>query len=73
VSVEILLVEDSASDVALIKVTLRNSQVPHNLHVVRNGVEAINFLRKSGKYADVARPDIILLDLNLPKKTAEKS
>jgi two-component system, chemotaxis family, response regulator Rcp1 len=71
-SVEILLVEDSASDVALIEVTLRHSQVPHNLHVVRNGVEAINFLRKSGKYADVARPDIILLDLNLPKKNGRE-
>jgi two-component system, chemotaxis family, response regulator Rcp1 len=71
-SVEILLVEDSASDVALIKVTLRNSQVPHNLHVVRNGVEAINFLYKRGKYADVPRPDIILLDLNLPKKNGRE-
>jgi two-component system, chemotaxis family, response regulator Rcp1 len=72
VSVEILLVEDSASDVALIKVTLRNSQVPHNLHVVRNGVEAINFLYKRGKYADAPRPDIILLDLNLPKKNGRE-
>jgi two-component system, chemotaxis family, response regulator Rcp1 len=72
VSVEILLVEDSASDVALIKVTLRHSQVPHNVHVVRNGVEAIDFLHKSGKYADVPRPDIILLDLNLPKKNGRE-
>ena len=66
--VEILLVEDNPGDVRLTKEALREGKVYSNLHTVKDGVEAMEFLRKKGKYKDVPRPDIILLDLNLPKK-----
>jgi len=66
--IEILLVEDSPGDVRLTKEALREGKVYSNLHTVKDGVEAMEFLRKKGKYKDVPRPDIILLDLNLPKK-----
>jgi len=65
---EILLVEDSPGDVRLMQEALREGKVANRVHVVRDGVEAMAFLRHEGKYADVPRPDIILLDLNLPKK-----
>jgi two-component system, chemotaxis family, response regulator Rcp1 len=64
----ILLIEDSKSDAVLIAETLGESQLPHELNIVRDGVEATDFLYRTGKYADAPRPDLILLDLNLPKK-----
>lgn len=67
-AVEFLLVEDNPGDVRLTKEALRECQVPNNLSVVQDGMEAVAFLRHEGKYADVPRPDVILLDLNLPKK-----
>jgi len=67
-AVEILLVEDSPGDVRLTKEALREGKVRNNLHVVTDGVEALAFLRRAEKYAAVPRPDVILLDLNLPKK-----
>jgi len=66
--VEILLVEDNPGDERLTREALREGKVYHNLHWVKDGVEAMAFLRRQGKYADVPRPDIVLLDLNLPKK-----
>jgi CheY-like chemotaxis protein len=66
--VEILLVEDNPGDERLTREALKEGKVYSNLHWVKDGVEAIAFLRRSGKYQDVPRPDIILLDLNLPKK-----
>lgn len=66
--VEILLVEDSPGDVRLTKEALREGKVRNTLHVVPDGVEALAFLRHEGRYAAVPRPDVILLDLNLPKK-----
>ena len=69
---EILLVEDSKSDAHLTIETLGESRVPNNVHWVKNGVEAIDFLYKQGKYTDAPRPDLILLDLNLPKKNGGK-
>ncbi|GFE69951.1 response regulator [Chroococcus sp. FPU101] len=66
--VEILLVEDSNSDAQLMLEILSESNISHRLHWVKNGVEAIDFLDKQEKYTDVPRPDLILLDLNLPKK-----
>ena len=66
--VEILLVEDSAGDVELMEEGLKEGKVLHHLNVARNGVEAIKFLRRQGKYTDAAEPDIILLDLNMPRK-----
>ena len=65
---EILLVEDNLADVRLLMEVLKEGKDYHHMHVVNNGVEAMSFLNKKGKYADVPRPDIILLDLNLPKK-----
>ena len=66
--IEILLVEDNPGDVRLTKEALKEGKVYSNLHTVKDGVEAMEFLRRQGKYSSVPRPDIILLDLNLPKK-----
>jgi two-component system, chemotaxis family, response regulator Rcp1 len=66
--VEILLVEDNPGDHRLTKEALHEGKVYNNLHWVTDGVEAIDFLNRRGKYSGVPRPDIILLDLNLPKK-----
>jgi CheY-like chemotaxis protein len=67
-AVEILLVEDSPSDADLTVEALGDGKVLNNLHWVEDGVEALAFLRRQGKYSDAPRPDLILLDLNLPKK-----
>ena len=67
-AVEILLVEDSPSDADLTVEALSDGKVLNNLHWVEDGVEALAFLRRQGKYSDAPRPDLILLDLNLPKK-----
>ncbi len=66
--VEKLLVEDNPGDVRLMVEALQGSKIPNNVSVVEDGVEAIAFLRRKGKYADAPRPDLIFLDLNLPKK-----
>ena len=66
--VEILLVEDNPGDERLTREALKEGKVYSNLHWVKDGVEAMAFLRRAGQYKDVPRPDIILLDLNLPKK-----
>jgi chemotaxis family two-component system response regulator Rcp1 len=67
-AVEILLVEDSPADIALTREALEDSKLRNNLYVVTDGEEAVSFLRKTGKYASMPKPDLILLDLNLPKK-----
>ena len=66
--VEILLVEDNPGDVDLAKAALEDSKVRNALHVVNDGEEAMAFLRRRGKHKDAPRPDLVLLDLNLPKK-----
>lgn len=66
--VEILLVEDNMADVRLTEEALREAPAPYSLHVIRDGEEAMAFLRHDGPYKDVPRPDIILLDLNMPRK-----
>ena len=66
--IEILLVEDSAGDVRLVQENLKESKVRNSLNVVGDGIEAMAYLRKEGKYKDTPRPDLVLLDLNLPKK-----
>ena len=66
--IEILLVEDSPSDVELTISALAAAKVINRLSVVEDGVQAIQFLRREGDYAKAARPDLILLDLNLPRK-----
>jgi chemotaxis family two-component system response regulator Rcp1 len=65
---EVLLVEDSPGDVRLTREAFKDAKVHINLHVASDGAEAMDFLNHVGKYADVPRPDLILLDLNLPKK-----
>jgi len=66
--VDILLVEDNAGDIRLTREVLRDSKVRNNLIVANNGEEALACLRKQGKFASTVRPDLILLDLNLPVK-----
>jgi len=66
--VEILLVEDNPGDVGLTRETLKDSKLLNHITVVGDGVEAMALLRREGKYANTTRPDLILLDLNLPKK-----
>ena len=65
--VDILLVEDSPGDVRLAIEALRDGKVQNTLHVAEDGLEALAFLRQEGQYAGMRRPDLILLDLNLPK------
>ncbi len=66
---EILLIEDSPSDADLAREALGQGKILNNLHFVEDGVEAMKFLRRKEPYLRVPRPDLILLDLNLPKKT----
>jgi two-component system, chemotaxis family, response regulator Rcp1 len=66
--IEILLVEDNPADVRLTQEALKEGKVRNNLHIARDGIEAIEFLRRVGKFANATRPDLILLDLNLPRK-----
>ncbi len=66
--IEILLVEDNPGDVRLTREALKEDKVRNNLHVVEDGLAALDWLRREGKYDSAPRPDIILLDLNLPKK-----
>ena len=64
----IFLVEDNKADIRLIEEALKDSLVPHQVVAVRNGMDAMAFLRQEGEYVDAPRPDLILLDLNLPRK-----
>ncbi len=66
--VELLLVEDNPGDVRLTMEALKESKLLNNLNVVEDGIAAMDFLKKKGKYRGKSRPDLILLDLNLPKK-----
>lgn len=66
--VDILLVEDNPADVRLTQEAMKESKILNRLNVVTDGVEALAYLRKEGKYEQTMRPDLILLDLNLPKK-----
>ena len=70
--VEILLVEDNPGDVRLTQEALKQNKVANNLYVAGDGVEALAFLRREGQYADAVRPDVILLDLNLPRKNGHE-
>ncbi len=66
--VEILLIEDNPGDVRLTKLALKGGKILNNISVVMDGAEAMDFLLKKGKYSEAVRPDLIILDLNLPKK-----
>ena len=66
--VKILLVEDNPGDVRLTQEALKEGKVANEMYVVGDGIDALGFLRQEGKYAEAPRPDLILLDLNLPRK-----
>lgn len=67
-AIQILLVEDSPGDVRLTEEILRDAKIANDLHVVTDGEDAMDFLRGIGAHADAPRPDVMLLDLNLPRK-----
>ncbi|MFB6221875.1 MAG: response regulator [Halolamina sp.] len=69
--VDILLVEDNPGDVRLTQEAFASGDVETTIHVVQDGVEALDFLYQRGEYADAVTPDIVLLDLNLPRKDGE--
>ncbi|WP_066374862.1 MULTISPECIES: response regulator [unclassified Anabaena] len=64
----IFLVEDNKADIRLIQEAFKNSSIPHQVVSVRDGMDAMAYLRQEGEYTDAPRPDLILLDLNLPRK-----
>lgn len=66
--IEILLAEDNPGDVRLTEKALDHGSILNNLHVVSDGIEAVKFLRREGEYAEKPNPDLVLLDLNMPKK-----
>ena len=66
--VEILMVEDNPADARLTEEALKEGLLCNRLHLARDGVEAMQFLRKEGAFSDAPRPDVVLLDLNLPRK-----
>ena len=68
----ILLVEDNPGDVRLTREALKEGKIINELAVVSDGVEAMDYLRRRGKFADASRPDLILLDLNLPRKNGRE-
>lgn len=70
--VEILLVEDNPADVRLTREALRDAKTHNRLHTVVDGIEAMKFLRREGEYAQSPRPDLMLLGLNLPKKSGRE-
>ena len=71
--VEILLVEDNPGDVELTALALQSGRVANRLHVVEDGLEALAFLHREGLYVEAPRPDLILLDLNLPRKDGRET
>ena len=69
---QILLVEDSLPDIELTLEALQDAKFANNVNVVRDGQEAVEYLQRTGSYADAIRPDLIILDLNLPKKSGQE-
>ncbi|MCJ7647943.1 MAG: response regulator [Candidatus Lokiarchaeota archaeon] len=70
--IEVLLVEDNPGDIRLTKEAMKEAKIINNLNVVEDGVEALAYLRKKGNFKGVKRPDLILLDINLPKKNGRE-
>ena len=68
VPIKILLVEDNPADAKLTKIAFDRIRLVNELYVAKDGIDALAYLRKDGEYAEAVRPDLILLDLNLPKK-----
>jgi CheY-like chemotaxis protein len=65
--IDLLLVEDDPGDVVMTREALSDARILHNLHVIDNGESAVAFLRQEGRYSDAPRPDLVFLDLNLPR------
>ncbi len=70
--IEILLVEDSPADILITREAFEEARLMNAIHVVEDGVQALEFLRREGRYASAPRPDLILLDLNLPRKNGRE-
>ncbi len=70
--IQILLVEDSPSDAKLTKKALKSAKVANEIHHITDGIKAMEFLRHQGEYRDAPKPDLILLDLNLPRKKGQE-
>lgn len=70
--ITILMAEDNATDIMLTKEALAHAKLINTLHVVEDGIEALDFLHHRGKYAKVPKPDLILLDLNMPRKNGQE-
>ena len=70
--IDILLIEDNIGDITLTKKTLSKSKIMNNLTIIQDGDEAIEYLSKKGKHSEATTPDVILLDLNLPKKSGQE-
>ena len=70
--IDILLIEDSSTDVLMIREALSEGKLLNKIHVAEDGVEALDFLHKRGKFASSPRPNLILLDLNLPRKNGRE-
>lgn len=70
--IEILMVEDNEGDARLALEAMKDSKIKNSMHRVRDGDEAMAFLRQEGKYTDALRPDLVLLDLNLPRKSGQE-
>jgi two-component system, chemotaxis family, response regulator Rcp1 len=64
---EVLLVEDNPADIRLLQEAFRNSDISIHLHVAEDGIQAMSFLNREGKYAHAPQPDLVLMDLNLPQ------
>jgi len=71
-NIEILLVEDSPADILITREAFQDARLMNTIHVVEDGVQALEFLRREGNYASAPRPDLILLDLNLPRKNGRE-
>jgi two-component system, chemotaxis family, response regulator Rcp1 len=70
--IEILLVEDSPADILLTREAFKNNKIINEIHVAEDGIQAMDFLYRRGKHASAPRPDLILLDLNLPRKNGRE-
>ncbi|MDB2685623.1 response regulator [Mariniblastus sp.] len=71
--IDILLVDDDPGDVLLTQKALKNGKIYNSLSVAKDGVEALEYLRREGPFKDVTRPDLILLDLNMPRKNGKET